>query len=638
MAMKKIGSDAFWKASSGFTGLFALLAILIAANVIIGNTRLRADLTEEKLYTLSEGTRSVLRKLDRDVTLKMFFNSSAPEVPVFLKNYARQVEDLLREYKTAVKRRVVIEKYDPKPDSDAEDWARRYGIGGQQIGMLGPTVYFGLVAVAGDTEAVIPALDPRTEELLEYNITRLIYRVVHPEKPVVGIISSLPVMGTRHPPFAMPGQPRPPAQPAWFAFQDLKEDYSIREIPPSADEIDTDIDALIVVHPKNLEESLLYAIDQFVLRGGRLLAFLDPLSVADAESSPPQPYGGPRTSSNMERLLSAWGIGYDPGQVLVDPGAASQVRDANNQVEESFVWLSLRAGNMSHEDILTTQLEGLMLPYAGTFSDETGSDLTVTSLVKSSENAGTVASFAAQFGSQAVQDQFAPAKVPLDIAIRVAGTFTTAFPEGKPRNDTEDDDSKSEADSWESARTGNTEGESAVILVADVDMIVDRFCVQEINFFGFKAHQPINDNISFLANAVEQVAGSSDLIGIRSRGRFSRPFDRVLDLEEKARREWQAKENDLLKRLRQTQRQLSEMESRKDKTQRFILSKQQKQAIARFRREEVRIKKELKSVRKNLRRDIERLGIMVKIANIGLMPLLVSVAGVCFGIYRKRKR
>jgi len=633
-----IKSKTVWKVSSSVLGLIVLLAILFAGNILVSNVRLRIDLTQNKLYTLSEGTRKLLKKLEQPVTLKLFFSASTPEVPVYLKNYAQQVEDLLKEYKLAGGH-ILIEKYDPQPDSDAEEWAQRYGLASQALGLFGPPVYFGIVAVAGNTEACLPFLDPRAENLLEYNITRLIYRVTHPDKPTVGLISSLPVMGSEPPPFA--GGPRAQRQQAWRVFKDLKEDYNIRELASDVAEIPKDISVLLLIHPKELADKTLYAIDQFVLRGGHLLAFLDPLSVADLEGSPVEGFGRTEASSDLHKLLTAWGITYDPGKVVADMRAVTRLRGANNAIEENAAFLTLGSDHISRDDVVTAQLSTLMMPFAGSFSWSGSGELTVTPLIRSSIMAGNVGTITAQFGGNAILREFKPEPLPLNLAVRLAGKFKTAFPEGKPKSESEhkEDDKSTDASAEKTVDAGGlTEGESVVVLVGDLDMLYDRFCVEELNFLGFIAHRPLNDNYSFFANVLEQLAGSSDLIAIRSRGSFARPFDRVLALEEKARREWQAREEDLLNKLQETRRQLSQLEAQKTEGQRFILSKEQKEAIARFRQEEQRINRELKEVRKNLRGDIERLGARVKFVNIALMPILVSCYGVAFGIYRKRKR
>ena len=634
--MKTETTRKFWRASGGLAGLALLLVILVAANIILGQARLRADLTEEKLYTLSAGSKNILQKLEEPVTLKLFFSRSAPEVPVNLKAYASQVEDLLHEYRMAGGGNLTIEILDPKPDSETEEFAQSYGVSPQTMDVFGQPVYFGLVALAGENEGVIAALDPRTDSLLEYNVTRLIHRVTHPQKPALGVLSSLPVLGEDPPAMGMMMPPRGGGAKAWLAFQEIQGDYDLRRIAPEVDAIPDDLQALIVVHPKDLPDATLYAIDQFVLRGGHLLAFIDPLNVADLESAGEQnPYSRPQTSSDLAPLLAAWGIGYDPATVLADMKSVSRLRGNNNQVEESPVFLTLREGNANREDILTAQLNMLMLPFTGTFEDLTQGKLTVTPLLSSSDMAGKISSMTAQFGGTAVNREFKPDAKRHPMAIRVAGEFHTAYPAGKPKATPEE--GQPEKTDPDADKPGLQRGQSTVILVADADLIYDRFCVEEMNFFGARALQPLNDNINFFANAVEQVAGSSDLIGIRSRGEFFRPFDRVVALEEKARQQWQEKEKDLVAKLQETRDQLGKLQAQKDEGQKFILSPEQKEAITRYQQNERDIARQLKDVRKNLRQEIEKLGLKVKVANIVLMPALVCLCGVSYGLRRKRR-
>jgi len=623
----KIGSDRFWKTIGAIIGIAALLALLMAANYVAGRTRLRHDFTQDKLYSLSNGSRAILKKLDQKVTLKLFFNSSSPEVPQNIKDYARQVEDLLSEYALASDGRIVVEKYDPQPDSDAEEWAQHYGIQGSPIQMFGPPLYFGLVCSCGSTDGALPTLDPRSEQMLEYNVTRLIYRVTHPEKPVIGVLSCLPVM-IGNVSMAMRQQPQP-----WLAFRELRDDYAVKSISTTAEEIGPEVKALIIVHPKNLSDKTLYAIDQFVLRGGKVLAFLDPFSVAEADSGPQSQFSMAKNSSNMNKLLSTWGVSYDDDKVLADPSASTTIGTSASDSEESLVVLSLGTNNLSRTDIITAQLEHLQLPFAGTFSCAGGGGLTVTPLIFSSAKAGTLDSMSARYGGSAVLNRFTSSGMKMDVAIRLTGAFKTAFPEGKPKDaNSTNDMARAEAG------PGLTNGVSTIILVGDTDMIYDRFCVEEMNFLGSSGYRPRNDNLNFFMNAVEQIAGSQDLVGIRCRSKFNRSFDRVVALQQKAVQQWQEKEGELERELKETQQQLGQMEANKDKSQRFVLSEEQKTAIAKFKARETGIKKELKSVRKSLRGDIENLGVKVKLLNIALMPLFVIVAGIAFWVYRRNRK
>jgi ABC-type uncharacterized transport system involved in gliding motility auxiliary subunit len=341
-------------------------------------------------------------------------------------------------------------------------------------------------------------------------------------------------------------------------------------------------------------------------------------------------------SSNLEELLSAWGVGYDPDKVVADMDAISRFRTPDNRIEEAPpVWLTLTPDYLNSSDILTSQLEMLVLPCCGALVDNTSEDITFTPLITSSDNAGLTSSMMAKFGTDAIRSSFKKEPMRLNIAARLTGKFKTAFPAGRPPRD---DDDKAAEKSPAPDQPHLKEGEGVVVLVADADMIFDPFCVEEIQFFGVKTHRPLNDNIRFFGNAAENITGNADLIGIRSRGKFNRPFDLVIELEQKARREWQTREDVLTEKLKETQQKLDQLQAQKDQSQAFILSPKQKATIEEFREQEMSIRKDLKDVRKNLRKEIEQLGVKVKVANIILMPAVVSLAGISFGIYRSRRK
>ena len=627
------GKSRFWKVSGGIAGLLIVLAILIAANVILSQFRLRKDFTAEKLYTLSDGTRSVLKKMDADVTLMFFFSSSAPEVPAPLKSFAQEVEDLLKEYETASGGRIHIEKYDPKPDSDAEDLAQRYGVEGQMLPPAGPTLYLGLVARAGDRQDMIPMIDPRSAELLEYNVTRMIHRVASSHKPVVGVMSSLPVLGTPPSPYMPPSRQK--QLPAWAAFRDLSQDYTVRSIAPTVSEIDPDIDTLIVVHPKNPTDKTLFAIDQFVLRGGRLLAFVDPFCVADQESAETEMMGGMGASrgSTLGKLFDAWGVKYEAGKIVADVEASTPLRGRGNTVEQSPLYLSLRKSNFVKGDILTSPVNSLMMVMAGAFTGEAAPGLKATPLIASSAKSALADAMMLQYDPNAYRRQLRDKARSYNLALRLEGTFKTAFPGGEPS-----EPGSTNATHAATAALKESRQEGHVILVADVDMLYNDFCVQELNLFGYRGYQPFNDNINLFANMVEQMAGSADLIGVRCRGTFNRPFTRVLALQAEAQSRWMEREQELEEKLQASQSRISELQRQKDDKQRFIMSPDQTRELESIRAEVLKYKQELKRVRRNLREDIESLGMTVKVINILLVPTLVALAGIVFAVVRRNRK
>lgn len=621
----------------GLISVLVVAAILVAINIIAANLRIRKDMTEEKLYSLTDGTKAMLKGLETDVTIKLFFNKSTPTVPVFFKEFAGRIEDLLTEYSLASGGRLTVETYDPQPDSDEEEWAERYGIAGQPMGMAGPSLYLGIVAVAGDSEGTIPLLDPRSENLAEYNITRLIYQTVHPQKPKIGLISTLPVLGGADPMQFMAPQGSIQNKP-WMAFQELQQNNTLVELDPEATSIQKDISTLILVHPKDLSDETLLAIDQFVLRGGKLLAILDPFALTAIENSPAMGMGQPPQPSDLKKLLSAWNIKFNSFMVVADMAASTRVNSGGGQIQDNPMWLRFRAKSMNRDDILTAGLESIMMPFAGVFSAESSDTMTVTPLITTSADSAEVSAMAAQFGPNLLRQEYKKGGVGLHPAIRVTGTFRTAFPEGVqlPTVGMEALDRPKDAPTTRMPEL--TEGKSTIILIGDTDMFADRFCVEQLNFLGYQGFQPINDNIALLANAVEQLSGSEQLIGIRSRGQFERPFTRVVAMEQVARAEWQAREEELTAKLRNAQQRLEQLQSQKDPNQKLILSPAQKEAIANFQKEEADIKGKLKTVRKNLRRDIDNLGMILKALNIAAMPLLVGLAGIVYGIMRKTAR
>ena len=630
-----MATTSYKRFTTGALGLACLLVITGAIYVIVSNLRIRADLTAEKLYTLSKGSRELLGKLPKDVTLKFYFSRSSAEMPMMLKTYADQVCDLLKEYELASGGRLVLEEYDPKPDSDSEEWAQRYGVEPQQTSMLGQPVYFGLVAVSGDNQQVMAGLNPRTEATLEYDVTRLITRVAWPEKPVIGVMSSLSVLGQPVNPMMMQRQRQKPDQ-GWMVFQELKKDFSVREVEMETEAIAPDITTLVVIHPKNLGDKALFALDQFVLRGGRLIALVDPFSIADFSANQQQQNpmmmqmggGGQAGPSTLGKLFTTWGVTFDTTKIVADLSAATKLNAGNGRVEDNPAFLSLTPANTAKDDLLTAQLSQVMLPFSGSFEFAENKEITFTPLLRSSkDNTCLVDQMNAQFGMGAMRAQLKPDGIQRTLAARLQGNFKSAFPDGLV-----------EAGSTNAPVKGLTSGKGNVMLFADADFINDQFCVQVMQSLFGNVAQPINDNMTLFGNAVEQLAGRQELIGVRSRGNFNRPFTKVDRLEATAMKKWQAEEETLQQRLQQTQQRLSELQQQKKGTERMILSREQQAEIEQFRKTQADTRKQLKNVRKSLNHDIEQLGLQLKVMNIALVPLFVIGFGIWRGVQRRKQR
>ncbi len=612
-------------------GAALVLLILIFINAIISQANLRWDATEDNLYSLSEGTRNILSDMEQDVTIKVFYSDDNVNVPVHIKTYARRMLDFLSEYEYYSDGRVQVETYNPEPDSEAEDWARKYGIEPINI-PTGDRLYFGLVAVAADQEEVIPSIDPTREAHLEYDITRIISRLQNPTKPRIGIISDLPVFGTPSMGMMQRGQGQEP----WLYVEELRKTYDVEQIHSTATDplSPDDYDLLILHYAKNAAPQLLYAVDQYVLAGGNLIVFADPFSVSD--STPSQP--GQVKSAIPTMLLSAWGVSMEENKVVVDFDYATRLRNRQNQVENNPVWLSVAPEGFNTEEISTAELESMLLPAAGAITKMEDATYSYEPLIRSSKNSALTESFRAQFGTQGLRREFKPTVDQYDLAVRIQGTFQTAFPDGKPAGDEAGTEPDAEADT-EAAEKGLTEGteRATIILVGDADLLFDSFYVNRQNLFGFQVAQVFNDNLNFLLNAGEMLTGSESLISIRSRGKFERPFTRVEELEKKAQARWLAREQELVRKVEETNRKLRQLEGQKDPSQEFIVSEKQEAEIEKFQEEKRRIQEDLKIVRRNLRADIEALGTKVKFINIFLVPLLVAFAGLGYALYRGKK-
>ena len=610
-------------------GIGIMLAVVILVNVIFSHASFRWDLTADQMYSLSEGTKNILSNLQEDVTIKAFYSKSVADVPVNIKAYAQRALEFLDEYVQHGGGRVTMEVYDPKVDSDEEEWALKYGLQGMNL-PNGDKVYFGMVIMAADQEETIPFMDPSRETLLEYDITRIISRVQNPKKKKIGVISELPVFGG--PQMPMPGQPQSEEE-TWQFIVEMKKTYKVEEIPTSADKIDKDIDLLLIIHPKALSDKLQFAVDQFVLSGKNAIVFVDPVCISD--KTPSQNQYMRNNSSNLDKLFSAWGVKMEGNKVLADMFHPTRVRTQNNKVENNPVWISAKQGVFNADNVITANLESLLFPAAGALKKSSGSEFDFDPLVFSSEQSNLVESFKANFGSEGIRRDFTPSGEKFNIAVRIRGKFKTAFPAGPPKGDADD---KDDADKPKPEDILKEAAEKAtVVIVADTDMLFDSYYVQKQNFLGFVMTNMFNDNLNFLLNTCETLLGSQDLIGIRSRGQFQRPFTKVQELEQIAQERWHAKEQELVKKVENTNRKLQDLQQKKDPSQKLILSPEQEEEMKKFQNQKAQINKELKEVRKKLRADIESLGRGIKFINILLMPLLVSLGGILFAIYRQKK-
>jgi len=620
-------------------GVAAMALILVAVNVITSGMRQRLDLTKEKAYTLSAGTRAILAKLDTPVKIRFYCSQKADASPetVFLKSYARKVEDLLTEYKQAGRGKIILEKYDPQPDSDAEDSARLDGVDGAPL-QNGEKFYLGLAVTLLDSKQAIPFLQPTRERLLEYDLSRAITRVVAPDKPVVGVMSTLPVFGMPNNPMMMQMGQR--GQPAWAFITELQNDFTLKRVDIGADKIEDEIKVLIVIHPKQITDAAEFAIDQFVMRGGKLVAFLDANCLIDnrnAQNPMMAQMGG--GGSTLDKLLKAWGVSFENSKVVADMNFKMEVGGGNAAATQRPVWLSITPEGIDTNDVVTSQIDNVWYFAGGAFSGTPAAGLKKTVLLKSTADSQLVEGIMANLSPESTLKEFKSSGTEYALAIRLSGKFKTAFPQGKPAEKKEDE--KKDADKKPEEKKPDdslkeSKGETSVLLVGDADMIYDNFCVQDMQTPFGNMRRQLNANLNFAQNAVEQLAGDNNLIGVRSRATLNLPFTRVKRMEAEAEARFRGKVQELEKSLQETQTRLNELQQNKDKNQRFILSPEQQAELEKFRKKQAEARVTLKNVRKDLRREVDQLETRVKWWNIFAMPLAVTACGGVLAVYKRK--
>ena len=612
-------------------GVIALAAILIAANFLIGAFNARIDLTEGNVYTLSSGTKTILSKLEAPVKVRLYYSQGSGAVPVGLKTFAKRVEDLLSEYRAASGGKVVIEKFNPEPDSDAEDSAQLDGVEGQMTN-TGEKFYLGLAVSFLDQKAAIPVLAPDRERLLEYDITRAISQVATIKKPVIGVMSALPVLGRPLNPL-LKQQPTEP----WVLASELKRVFDVREVKMDVDKIDDDIKVLLVIHPRNVTETTEYAIDQFVLRGGKLIAFVDPYAYFDQQPDLQNPLGGSQAGQSMlYNLFKVWGIDVNMNKVVADLTFAS-----GEGPRLLPTLLSLNPQALNQDDVVTSQVGTLLIPFGGVISGKPAEGLTQTVLAHTSKNSMPVDLIIATLSGEPSTRGFEPSGQEQPLAIRLRGKFKTAFPEGKPKPFMPRDEKKKSIDKKEEARPEphlkESVGENSVVLVADVDMLTDNAAVEVQDVFGQRLVVPRNGNLNLALSLVDQLAGDPNIISLRSRAAFTRPLTVIREMEGRAQQSYLGKIKELEDSLNQTQEKLQSLQKTRGGAQATILTPEQQAEIENFRKKAAEARKDLKELRKNLRVETDTLEFITKIINIGLVPLLVALAGLALALVQRRR-
>lgn len=603
------------------TGLILATCLFISINIIANAllTNWRLDLTEDNLYTLSDGTVNILGSIDEPITLRFYFSQEQLLGYPQLLNYGLRVRDMLREYVANAGGRLHLEIIDPQPFSSEEDAAVAEGLQSIPIGDSGERAYFGLLGSnSTDDTDIIPFFAPARESALEYELTKLVYKLANPEQRVVGVVGDFPL-------FRKSGE-RDSRDTAMVRV--MREFFEVRDLGSNINYISRDIEVLMVVHPKQLDETSRYVIDQWVLKGGKLMVFVDPLSESDdVKPNPESPMVMPQRDSNLEELFETWGLQVAADKIVGDINAAMRVqhRGARGMQEVQYLpWLQLGSDNLNADSFITNQLRRINMATASHISLLENHTLEIEPLIQTSPQSTLLERdlIIFQRDPNVILENFSSSDSQQILAAFVRGPIQTAFPKGKPRDST-----------IEGNDEAVTSGELNAIIVADTDMLADRFWVREQDYFGMQMPQPIADNGDFVINALENLSGNNDLFSLRSRGVYSRPFEVVERIRRAAEAQYRQREQELEAQLKEAEQRIQTLQQEQGASG-LIMSAEQAEEIEKFRRQQLEVRKELRSVQHDLQKDIQELGSSLRFINVTLIPLLIALMAVGVGVFR----
>ena len=625
----------------GATSLL-LLGVLFVVAVVVSNQLfkgLRVDLTENNLYTLSDGTRRIVSSIDEPINLYFFFSDSATESSPRLRDYANRVREMLEEFRDASRGKIALSIIDPLPFSEDEDRAAQFGLEDVPIGGAPDPVYLGLAGTnsVGDEE-VIPFFPPDRETTLEYDIAKLVSTLANPERRAIGLVAGVSLTGGFDPQTQRMREP-------WVVYEQASQLFDIRDLGLAFDTVPEDIGLLWIVQPKTLSDETQYAIDQFVMRGGKAVIFVDPVAAADPMQAQGMPQGMPPMgqSSDLPRLFEGWGIQYDATEVVADSRLALPISNGRDpRPIRHYGYLGITPEQMNDQDLVTAELSNVNAATAGHISLADDSSLTLEPLLISSSESQIMPASRFSFlpDPSTLQDDFAPGGDVMVIGARISGELESAFPNGSPEPPLPDSapaDTVADPAGDDDRHLASSTAPANLIVVADVDLLSDPMWVQVQRFFGQMLANPFASNGAFAVNALENLAGSSDLIAVRSRESFARPFTRVESLRAEAEARFLETEERLEEELAETERRLAELEASREDGGSLLLTEEQEAEIDRFIDQRTAIRKELRAVQRGLDKDIEDLGTRLKAINIGLVPLLLTL-GTLFVAWRRRRQ
>lgn len=611
------------------------VVILISINTVSAFffNNIKADLTEQKLFTISKGTEDILKKLDEPINIKVYYSKALGQRAPTYGKYFERVRALLEQYRDISRGKLQLTFLEPEPFTDAEDRAVAAGLKGINLNTEGDSAFFGLVATnSTDTSETIPFFSPDREKFLEYDITKMVYNLANPKKPVIGLIAGVNIDGGMTP-------QRQFTQP-WIIMRQMRNFYEVKTLQQDVKTIPSEVDILMVVQPDNLSTQAAYAIDQFSLAGGKVLAFVDP--VAEHKRSMGPGLSGLNSGEEFAKLLKAWGVEYSSDKAVGDLAHARRVQFGGGGrpvITEYVSWLNLNRKSLDQDDVLSAGIEQLNLASAGFLKKVKDAKTTFTPVIKTSSSAMEIEASRLRILPDAVKllRDYRPGDKSLALAARITGEVKSAFEKGRPEEKVDEKEAGKKEN--KSRKTDANEqhlkkGRINAIVVADTDMLHDQFWVDVRNLFGQQVLVPYAHNATFVLNALDNLSGSESLIALRGRGVDNRPFELVNNIRRDAERRYREKEQQLLAKLKNVQEQLDKMENRGD-GKAVILSEEDKQKIEEFRNQMISIRRDLREVKYALRKDIDQLDGTLKFANIGGVPLAMLIVFIALSTYGK---
>ena len=602
------------------------LAIILffTANLFVRNvlTSTRLDLTSDQLYTLSESTKEVLSSIDEPIDLRFYYSDVLADAGAYFSTHAGRVRELLTEYQRLSGGQIRIERLDPEPFSQEEDLAVAEGLRGLPVSNDGALAYFGIAGRnTTDDNEVMAYLAPERADFLEYDLTRMIYDLGNPEKPVVGILGDLPLMGSQF----NQGQP-------WLVLEAMFQFFDVRFLGGNQDKIPEEVDVLVLAQPQNIAENSLYAVDQFVMGGGRIFALVDPFAESMVLGANQFAPAGGDAIQALEPLFKAWGIEIPKGKVVADAINAQRVGarvNGREAVVEYLPWLGVGEKSFSPDEVVTAELERITLNTVGSIRARDGATTTIQPLITSSAQAMEIDSEPLKTAPDPAKliSEFFPTGETYTFVAKITGPVSSAFPDGPPEGADE-----------ELAKNHKAEAVKplSLVLVADADMLHDQNWVRQQDLLGQRVALPVANNADFAVNVLEFLAGSQSLISLRGRGLSVRPFGVVDEMVKEAELKFRSKEQELLTKIEEAQSNIQKLQGEEQQSG-VILTAEQQTEIENFRAEMIGLRKELREVQRSLRQDVEALSTRLKFFNIWAVPLVIALIAIGLALFRQMR-